>query len=90
MNRTEYTRQVPIKHWLPVPIEYCEGTMRACRVFDTDMVELEEVITGYKQQRAWDLLEKGHRTYITTKMETALHQGQDVEGFQWLDEPVSE
>jgi hypothetical protein len=84
MIRTEYTRQVPIRHWLPVPdvsMLSDDGTVH----HQSDCVR---VITGYKQQRAWDLLENGHRTYITIKMKTALHQGQDVEGFEWVDEPI--
>ena len=89
MIRTEYTRQVPIKHWLP-HIEWSED--RAEYV----TYEPNFVITGYKVQRAWiaDLTDRGvfgRRGNVVYKDEAELlMRGEEVEGFQWLDEPVKE
>ena len=82
MIRTEYTRQVPIKHWLP-HIEWSED--RAEYV----TYEPNFVITGYKQQRAWGELVVDPDTDARAA-HYALKRGEDVEGFQWLDEPVKE
>jgi len=78
MILTEYTRQVPIKHWLPT-LKDDSGIY-----LDGDCPQL--VITGYKQQRAWftqDLL-----PFIEANDREKLMLGQEVEGFEWRDEPI--
>lgn len=83
MIRTEYTRQVPVKHWLT-------------DINDNSIYPYKEAITGYKQQRAWiaDLTDRGvfgrRGNFVYKDEAELLMRGEEVEGFQWLDEPVKE
>jgi len=88
MIRTEYTRQAPIRHWLPIPAMLSHGTMVA-ESFMPGTVGLQQVITGYKQQRAWDVA-MNHYPSEKRENEFRLSLGQEVEGFEWRDEPIWE
>ena len=83
MIRTDYTRQVPIRHWLP-SLKDDSGVY-----LDGDCPQF--VITGYKVQRAWHI-EYVPDEYlpirISQETEKALMRGEEVEGFQWIDLPI--
>ena len=83
MIRTEYTRTVPIKHWLPKLTKDHSGTY-----LEGDFPQ--EVITGYKFQRAW-MCDYGHfegdRWPVDNEISKRLLLGKEVEGFEWRDEP---
>ena len=75
MTPTDYLRQVPIKHWLPVSLEF----------------DREKVITGYKTQRAWASRSDWALFDDTeNSIHTALYHGKEVAGFQWIDLPIVE
>jgi hypothetical protein len=78
MIRTEYTRQVPIRH-------------HQLTVGDAPGNSFAMVITGYKVQRAWMLTAFDTLTFAEEKaLFDRIEQGQDVEGFEWIDIPVKE
>ena len=77
MIPTDYLRQVPIKHWLPVSLEF----------------DREKVITGYKTQRAWFDNGNRAIEILMMPFEAdreKLLRGEEVEGFQWIDLPIVE
>lgn len=82
MIPTEYLRQVPIKHWLPTLKHDFSPYL------ESDLPQ--EVITGYKVQRAWfcGYLTKEQRFSESEKV--ALEHGDEVEAFEWIDIPVKE
>ena len=98
MTRTEYTRQVAIKHWLPVTaFQFGKDALYLDAVFlhqipSSGRIQCEEVITGYKQQRAWKVVEDNLEQLLgwipSLNEREMLLRGEEVEGFKWIDEPV--
>ena len=91
MIPTEYLRQVPVKRWLPVVVDFWSvifGKMMK-HVSTEPLCNLKT--TGYKTQRAW--FTKPHcltDTDLTPHAKTMLSTGQEVEGFEWIDLPIVE
>ena len=90
MIPTEYLRQVPIKHWLPITHLDQDGRTVSYAEVPYGQIACKEVITGYKVQMAWfcGYLTKEQRFSESEKV--ALEHGDEVEAFEWLDLPVKE
>lgn len=80
MIRTDFTRQVAIKHRAICNFGIVRG-----------VPQVEETwITTYKQQRAWDIMKHGMATFVTKDIFDALLAGKEVDGFLWQDIPIVE
>lgn len=84
MTPTEYTRQVPVITFIPA----VDDPLNPNRMFG-----VVAKTTGHKQQRAWykeHVPDEHLPVRISQFIAKALEQGQEVEGFEWLDEPIWE